>query len=44
MTGRLDHNWGGSGMIGMQEIAVAGSRWKDFIVSLLGPNDWDVHF
>jgi len=38
-----DHNWGGSGMIGLQEMLMA-CDGKKIILFPAWPKDWDVHF
>jgi hypothetical protein len=38
-----DHNWGGSGMIGLQEMLLQTDREKIFLFPAW-PDDWDVHF
>lgn len=38
-----DHNWGGSGMIGMQEMLLQTDDKKIFIFPAW-PKEWDVHF
>jgi hypothetical protein len=38
-----DHNWGGSGMIGLQEMHLQINR-DTFYVFPAWPKDWDVHF
>jgi len=38
-----DHNWGGSGMIGLQEMLLQEDGKKIFIFPAW-PKDWDVHF
>jgi hypothetical protein len=38
-----DHNWGGSGMIGMQEMLVQEARGKIYLFPAW-PKDWNVHF
>jgi len=38
-----DHNWGGSGMIGMQEMLIAGEGEKIYLFPSW-PKEWDVHF
>ncbi|WP_231129559.1 DUF5703 domain-containing protein [Flavobacterium sufflavum] len=38
-----DHNWGGSGMIGMQEMLLQSNGDKIYIFPAW-PADWDVHF
>jgi hypothetical protein len=38
-----DHNWGGSGMIGMQEMLLQESGDKIYIFPAW-PQDWNVHF
>ena len=38
-----DHNWGGSGMIGLQEILMQ-SDGKKIILFPAWPKNWDVHF
>ncbi|MFV8341297.1 DUF5703 domain-containing protein [Flavobacterium sp. XS2P39] len=38
-----DHNWGGSGMIGMQEMLLQEAEGKIYLFAAW-PKDWDVHF
>lgn len=38
-----DHNWGGSGMIGLQEMLLQ-SHEKQIFLFPAWPKDWDVHF
>jgi len=38
-----DHNWGGSGMIGLQEMLMA-CDGKKILLFPAWPKDWDVHF
>ena len=38
-----DHNWGGSGMIGMQEMLLQEANGKIYLFPAW-PKDWDVHF
>ncbi|MFV8326638.1 DUF5703 domain-containing protein [Flavobacterium sp. ZS1P14] len=38
-----DHNWGGSGMIGMQEMLLQEANGKIYIFPAW-PKDWNVHF
>ncbi len=38
-----DHNWGGSGMIGMQEMLLQTDGKKIYLLPSW-PKDWDVHF
>ena len=38
-----DHNWGGSGMIGMQEMLLQESNGKIYLFPAW-PKDWNVHF
>jgi hypothetical protein len=38
-----DHNWGGSGMIGMQEMLLQEANGKLYLFPAW-PKDWDVHF
>jgi hypothetical protein len=38
-----DHNWGGSGMIGLQEMLLQADNKKIYLFPAW-PNDWDVHF
>ena len=38
-----DHNWGGSGMIGMQEMLLQEADGK-ILLFPAWPKDWDVHF
>ncbi|WP_200975684.1 DUF5703 domain-containing protein [Echinicola sp. 20G] len=38
-----DHNWGGSGMIGMQEMLLQTNQEKIYLFPAW-PMDWDVHF
>jgi hypothetical protein len=38
-----DHNWGGSGMIGLQEMLLQTDGKKIFLFPAW-PKDWDVHF
>jgi hypothetical protein len=38
-----DHNWGGSGMIGLQEMLLQTDDKKIFLFPAW-PKDWDVHF
>ncbi|POY39485.1 hypothetical protein C3L50_09910 [Flavobacterium alvei] len=38
-----DHNWGGSGMIGMQEMLLQEANGKIYLFSAW-PKDWNVHF
>lgn len=38
-----DHNWGGSGMIGLQEMLMQ-TDGKKIILFPAWPKDWDVHF
>jgi hypothetical protein len=38
-----DHNWGGSGMIGMQEMLLQ-TDGKKILLFPAWPKDWDVHF
>lgn len=38
-----DHNWGGSGMIGLQEMLMA-CEGKKILLFPAWPKDWDVHF
>lgn len=38
-----DHNWGGSGMIGLQEMLLQESGGK-LLIFPAWPKDWDVHF
>lgn len=38
-----DHNWGGSGMIGMQEMLLQEADGKLYLFAAW-PKDWDVHF
>jgi hypothetical protein len=38
-----DHNWGGSGMIGLQEMLLQTDGEKIFLFPAW-PDDWDVHF
>jgi hypothetical protein len=38
-----DHNWGGSGMIGLQEMLMQVDDKKIYLLPAW-PNDWDVHF
>lgn len=38
-----DHNWGGSGMIGMQEMLLQEAGTKIYLFPAW-PKDWDVHF
>lgn len=38
-----DHNWGGSGMIGLQEMLMQ-SDGKKILLFPAWPKDWDVHF
>ncbi|MFV5693422.1 DUF5703 domain-containing protein [Flavobacterium sp. LT1R49] len=38
-----DHNWGGSGMIGMQEMLLQEADGKLYLFPAW-PKDWDVHF
>ncbi len=38
-----DHNWGGSGMIGLQEMLVQYDGKKIYLLPAW-PKDWDVHF
>lgn len=38
-----DHNWGGAGMIGMQEMLLQEADGKIFLFPAW-PKDWDVHF
>jgi hypothetical protein len=38
-----DHNWGGSGMIGLQEMLMQTDGDKIYILPAW-PNDWDAHF
>ena len=41
-----DHNWGGSGMVGLQEMLLAADPYGDGKIFLLPawPKDWDVDF
>lgn len=41
-----DHNWGGSGMVGLQEMLMAADPYGDGKIYLLPawPKDWDVDF
>jgi hypothetical protein len=41
-----DHNWGGSGMTGIQEMLMAADAYGDGKIYLLSawPKDWDVDF
>lgn len=41
-----DHNWGGSGMVGLQEMLLAADPYGDGKIHLLPawPRDWDVDF
>jgi hypothetical protein len=41
-----DHNWGGSGMVGLQEMLMAADPYGDGKIHLLPawPKDWDVRF
>jgi hypothetical protein len=41
-----DHNWGGSGMVGLQEMLLAAAPYHDGKIYLLPawPKDWDVDF
>ncbi len=43
VTTGLDHNWGGSGMMGMQKALLQEADGK-ILCFLLGLKDWDVHF
>lgn len=38
-----DHNWGGAGMIGLQEMLLQ-TDGKKIILFAAWPKDWDVHF
>ncbi|MGE5519375.1 MAG: DUF5703 domain-containing protein [Candidatus Dadabacteria bacterium] len=38
-----DHNWGGSGMIGLQEMLIQEDSLKIYLFPAW-PRDWDVHF
>ncbi len=38
-----DHNWGGSGMIGLQEMLLQ-TNDKEILLFPAWPKDWDVHF
>ncbi|RNL52225.1 DUF5703 domain-containing protein [Pedobacter jejuensis] len=38
-----DHNWGGSGMIGLQEMLLQADEKKIYLFPAW-PKDWDVHF
>lgn len=38
-----DHNWGGSGMIGMQEMLIQEANGKIYLFPAW-PKDWNVHF
>ncbi|MNL53452.1 hypothetical protein D3C87_1766990 [compost metagenome] len=38
-----DHNWGGSGMIGLQEMLLQSHAGKLYLFPAW-PKDWDVHF
>ncbi len=38
-----DHNWGGAGMIGMQEMLLQEANGKIYLFPAW-PKDWDVHF
>jgi hypothetical protein len=38
-----DHNWGGSGMIGLQEMLMQTDGKKIYLLPAW-PKDWDVHF
>jgi hypothetical protein len=38
-----DHNWGGSGMIGLQEMLLQAHKEKIFLFPAW-PKEWDVHF
>jgi hypothetical protein len=38
-----DHNWGGSGMIGLQEMLLQADDRKIYLLPAW-PTDWDVHF
>ena len=38
-----DHNWGGSGMIGLQEMLMQVEGEKIYLFPAW-PKDWDVHF
>ena len=38
-----DHNWGGSGMIGMQEMLMQEAEGKIYLFPAW-PKDWNVHF
>jgi hypothetical protein len=38
-----DHNWGGSGMIGMQEMLLQEANGKIYLFPAW-PKDWNVHF
>jgi hypothetical protein len=41
-----DHNWGGSGMVGIQEMLLAANPYGDGKIFLLPawPKEWNVHF
>jgi hypothetical protein len=41
-----DHNWGGSGMVGLQEMLMSANPYGDGKIYLLAawPKDWDVDF
>jgi hypothetical protein len=38
-----DHNWGGSGMIGLQEMLLQSHQQKIYVLPAW-PKEWDVHF